>query len=99
MPVILASSLAVSQRGGVVKKKLNNRLRQNMMMSFKNFIVLETKTAYHDVRYGTRLGDLELERIGFFCFSIKHSTHTPYALGHSPPRKRGSKAHVMMLSP
>ena len=26
------------------------------------------------VRYGTRLGDLK--RVGFSCFSIKHSTHT-----------------------
>jgi hypothetical protein len=27
--------------------------------------------------YGTELGSVTLKRIGFFCFPIKHSTHTP----------------------
>jgi len=26
--------------------------------------------------YGTELGSVTLKRIGFFCFPIKHSTHT-----------------------
>ena len=28
------------------------------------------------VLYGMELGSVTLERIGFFCFPIKHSTHT-----------------------
>jgi hypothetical protein len=28
------------------------------------------------VLYGTELGSMTLKRIGFFCFPIKHSTHT-----------------------
>ena len=28
------------------------------------------------VLYGTELGSVTLKRIGFFCFPIKHSTHT-----------------------
>jgi len=27
--------------------------------------------------YGTELGSVTLKRIGFFCFPIKNSTHTP----------------------
>ncbi len=27
--------------------------------------------------YGMELGSVTLKRIGFFCFPIKHSTHTP----------------------
>jgi hypothetical protein len=30
------------------------------------------------VLYGMELGSVTLKRIGFFCFPIKHSTHTPY---------------------
>jgi hypothetical protein len=29
-----------------------------------------------EVLYGTELGSVTLKRIGFFCFPIKHSTHT-----------------------
>jgi hypothetical protein len=28
--------------------------------------------------YGTELGSVTLKRIGFFCFPIKHSTHTTF---------------------
>jgi hypothetical protein len=28
------------------------------------------------VLYGTELGSVTLTRVGFFCFPIKHSTHT-----------------------
>jgi len=31
--------------------------------------------------YGTELGSVTLKRIGFFCFPIKHSTHTGTELG------------------
>jgi hypothetical protein len=30
--------------------------------------------------YGTELGSVTLKRIGFFCFPIKHSTHTVLTL-------------------
>ena len=30
------------------------------------------------VLYGTELGSVTLKRIGFFCFPIKHSTHTHF---------------------
>jgi hypothetical protein len=30
--------------------------------------------------YGTELGSVTLKRIGFFCFPIKHSTHTRFEL-------------------
>ena len=33
--------------------------------------------------YGTELGSVTLKRIGFFCFPIKHSTHTP----NDPPAR------------
>jgi hypothetical protein len=32
------------------------------------------------VMYGMELGSVTLKRIGFFCFPIKHSTHTPSAV-------------------
>ena len=35
------------------------------------------------VLYGMELGSVTLKRIGFFCFPIKHSTHTPQA--HTTP--------------
>ena len=31
------------------------------------------------VLYGTELGSVTLKRVGFFCFPIKHSTHTNVA--------------------
>jgi hypothetical protein len=34
------------------------------------------------VLYGTELGSVTLKRIGFFCFPIKHSTHTLPPCGH-----------------
>ena len=33
------------------------------------------------VLYGMELGSVTLKRIGFFCFPIKHSTHTQLAGG------------------
>ena len=37
------------------------------------------------VLYGMELGSVTLKRIGFFCFPIKHSTHTQMA--HTPTGK------------
>ena len=40
------------------------------------------------VLYGTELGSVTLKRIGFFCFPIKHSTHTVYWLYLCPKHER-----------
>ena len=36
--------------------------------------------AHAGVLYGTELGSVTLKRVGFFCFPIKHSTHTPLTI-------------------
>ena len=46
------------------------------------FYVIDTgsigsRASHHvGVLYGMELGSVTLKRIGFFCFPIKHSTHT-----------------------
>jgi hypothetical protein len=37
--------------------------------------------------YGTELGSVTLNRVGLFCFPIKHSTHTPLKINthHTHP--------------
>ena len=39
---------------------------------------------------GTELGSVTLKRIGFFCFPIKHSTHTATRPRSEVPRPRNS---------
>ena len=37
------------------------------------------------VLYGTELGSVTLKRVSFFCFPIKHSTHTPSKIPEFTP--------------
>ena len=44
------------------------------------------------VLYGMELGSVTLKRIGFFCFPIKHSTHTANGIDTEVREVRNLKA-------
>jgi len=58
-------------------------LKENWFLLFSNQ-TLNTHAAIlahaGGALYGTELGSVTLKRIGFFCFPIKHSTHTWFLL-------------------
>ena len=48
--------------------------------------------------YGTELGSVTLKRIGFFCFPIKHSTHTQSLPPSYPPPEAGSEGRRWLVN-
>ena len=49
--------------------------------------------------YGTELGSVTLKRIGFFCFPIKHSTHTQVQELLNLPLRFENRARASCYSP